>query len=109
VFRLYRERLDLMLTQVNPTYPNWDQDASALEGRYDAQAPAQVAVELDRAATRLASAFDDLSTDQWLCTGSRSDGARFTVETFARYMIHDPSHHLHDVNQGLALLQARPR
>jgi hypothetical protein len=98
-----------MLTQVNPTYPNWDQDASALEGRYDAQAPAQVAVELDDAAAQLAQGFDELMSDQWLRTGSRSDGARFTVETFARYMIHDPVHHLHDVNQGLALLQAQQR
>jgi hypothetical protein len=35
--------------------------------------------------------------DQWERTGRRSDGARFTVETFARYFIHDPVHHLYDV------------
>jgi hypothetical protein len=29
--------------------------------------------------------------------GRRSDGATFTAETFARYFIHDPIHHLHDV------------
>jgi hypothetical protein len=34
---------------------------------------------------------------QWERTGRRSDGARFTVETFARYFIHDPVHHLYDV------------
>jgi hypothetical protein len=27
----------------------------------------------------------------------RSDGATFTVETFARYFIHDPVHHFYDV------------
>lgn len=27
-------------------------------------------------------------------TGSRSDGARFTVETFARHFVDDPIHHL---------------
>jgi hypothetical protein len=27
----------------------------------------------------------------------RSDGARFTVASFARYMVHDPIHHLYDV------------
>jgi hypothetical protein len=34
---------------------------------------------------------------QWQRTGSRSDGADFTVESFARYFIHDPVHHLYDV------------
>jgi hypothetical protein len=34
---------------------------------------------------------------QWQRTGRRSDGASFTVETFARYLIHDPVHHLYDV------------
>jgi hypothetical protein len=35
--------------------------------------------------------------DQWRRTGNRGDGARFTVETFARYLMHDPVHHLYDV------------
>ncbi len=38
--------------------------------------------------------------DQWERPGRRSDGASFTVETFARYMIHDPVHHLWDVAHG---------
>jgi hypothetical protein len=43
----------------------------------------------------------------WSRTGARSDGARFTVDSFARYMIHDPVHHLHDVRIGFATLAAR--
>jgi len=30
-------------------------------------------------------------------TGVRSDGAVFTIESFARYFLHDPLHHLWDV------------
>ena len=33
----------------------------------------------------------------WGRTGIRSDGAAFTVDTFARYFLHDPVHHLWDV------------
>ena len=40
VFRLYDERLRLMLTQDGPHYPNWDQDATAVEARYGEQEPA---------------------------------------------------------------------
>jgi hypothetical protein len=97
VFRLYDERLMLMLTADDPTYPNWDQDATAIEARYNEQDPAIVASELDDAAEGLAAHFDHLDSDQWQRTGNRSDGARFTVESFARYMIHDPVHHLRDV------------
>jgi hypothetical protein len=38
----------------------------------------------------------------WQRTGSRSDGAHFTIESFARYFVHDPIHHLHDVTGARA-------
>jgi hypothetical protein len=41
-----------------------------------------------------------VSAGQWQRTGRRSDGAHFTVETFARYFIHDPVHHLYDVTSA---------
>ncbi|HEX4903773.1 MAG TPA: DinB family protein [Acidimicrobiales bacterium] len=97
VFRLYLERLDLMLTQDGPHYPNWDQDETAVRDRYGEQRPATVAVELTRAAAALADRFDEVEGDQWSRTGFRSDGAAFTVESFARYFVHDPIHHLWDV------------
>ncbi|MFN2525038.1 MAG: DinB family protein, partial [Actinomycetota bacterium] len=104
VFRLYDARLKMMLEDDDPTYPNWDQDATAVEKRYSEQDPQRVALELTEAGQRLADAFDRVNGAQWKRTGSRSDGARFTVESFARYLIHDPMHHLHDVEQGFARL-----
>jgi DinB superfamily len=95
--RLYDYRLDLMLTQDDPLFPNWDQDETAIASSYTAQDPAEVAAELSVAAAALAGHFDSVTGDQWQRTGRRSDGASFTVETFARYFIHDPVHHLYDV------------
>lgn len=97
VFRLYDYRLGLMLENDDPQYPNWDQDAAAIEQRYEEQDPAEVARDLHQAAQALAERFDSVSGSQWERTGTRSDGARFTVESFARYLLHDPMHHLHDV------------
>jgi hypothetical protein len=97
VFRLYAYRLELMLTEDDPAYPNWDQDETAVKERYGEQDPAAVKIELAAAGDRLADAFEAVHSDQWLRTGSRSDGARFTVESFARYLLHDPVHHLYDV------------
>ncbi len=97
VFRLYDERLRLMLAEDGPHYPNWDQDVTAVESRYGEQDPAHVSAELLDAGGSLADDFDRVEGDQWERTGFRSDGAAFTVSTFARYLVHDPVHHLHDV------------
>jgi hypothetical protein len=88
-----------MLTEDGPHYPNWDQDTTAVDDRYGEQDPRVVAEELHSAAIVLADRFDAVAGAQWDRTGFRSDGASFTVESFARYFIHDPVHHLHDVKQ----------
>jgi hypothetical protein len=97
VFTIYDGRLGLMLTDDGPHYPNWDQDETAVIDRYDLADPAAVAVELRSAGEQLAASFDSVTVDQWKRTGFRSDGAAFTVDTLARYFIHDPIHHLWDV------------
>ena len=97
VFRLYDERLELMLTQDDPLYANWDQDETAIAEDYAGQDPAVVADELVTAAAAVADRFDNVTGDQWDRRGRRSDGASFTVDTFARYFAHDWVHHLNDV------------
>jgi hypothetical protein len=104
VFDLYDFRLKLMLEEDGPSYPNWDQDRAAVDGNYGSEDPTEVHAVMEEAAGRLADRFDSVSGAQWERTGFRSDGARFTIETFARYLIHDPVHHLHDVEQGFEKL-----
>jgi len=97
VYELYDTRLEMMLTEDGPHYPNWDQDATAIEKSYDRADPTAVSEDLGLRAEELASRFDTVSGPAWDRTGFRSDGAAFTVESFARYLIHDPVHHLWDV------------
>ena len=97
VHRLYAERLALMLGEVDPQFANWDQDVTALEQRYDRQDPAVVADELATAGETIATAFDAVDDEQWSRSGVRSDGAHFTVDSFARYYLHDIEHHVWDV------------
>jgi hypothetical protein len=106
VFRVYLGRLDRMLAEDDPLYPNWDQDATALEDRYGEQSPTAVSEQLRAAGDLLATRFDQVQGDQWERTGRRSDGARFTVDSFSRYLIHDPIHHLYDVRAGFERLGA---
>jgi hypothetical protein len=97
VFRIYLHRLDLMLTEEDPLYPNWDQDATAVEERYNEQDPAVVARELQDAAAALADRLERVT--DWSRPGRRSDGQAFTIATFTNYFIHDPIHHLNDVRR----------
>lgn len=99
VFRLYAYRLDLMLTQDDPLFPNWNQDDTAIAERYDEQDPSVVGTELVAAGRELADAFDAVPEGAWSRRGRRNDGAEFTIATFARYLIHDPVHHLWDVTK----------
>jgi hypothetical protein len=100
VFRLFDQRLELMLTTDDPQFPNWDQDTTAVAGHYQDQDPVEVAAALTEAGQILAGRFASVTGPQWERPGRRSDGATFTVETFARYLLHDPVHHLHDVTPG---------
>ena len=88
-----------MLTEDDPMFPNWDQDETAISDRYDLQDPLVVRRELAIAGDLLAERFDAVAAGEWLRTGLRSDGARFTVESFGRYLLHDPIHHLWDVSR----------
>ncbi len=98
VNELFERRLRLMLAEDSPAFDNWDQDAAAVAGDYGVQDPATVADEVTAAAAAAAGAYEEVSGDQWERTARRSDGAAFTVDTFARYHLHDLVHHAHDVS-----------
>lgn len=97
VFRLFDQRLTRMLVEDEPTFANWDQDRTAIEDDYGSQRAATVSDELSAAAQSLANRFDSVAGSQWERTGLRSDGSAFTVESIAKYLMHDPVHHLWDV------------
>ncbi|MEK7296059.1 MAG: hypothetical protein AAB018_05935, partial [Actinomycetota bacterium] len=98
VFTLFDTRLERMLDEDSPTFVNWDQDATAIADRYDLQDPLTVRRQLSISAGQLAGRFDSVAGNQWSRVGLRSDGATFTVESFGRYLLHDPIHHLWDVS-----------
>ena len=97
VFALAGVRMRLMLEEDSPRFANWDQDATAIEDDYAGQDPAVVVVDLATAADDFAALVATVPEDAWQRTGLRGDGAAFTVESFTRYLLHDPIHHLTDV------------
>ncbi len=89
-----------MLAQDEPTFANWDQDVTAVEERYDLQDPETVVEELVAAAEAVAARYDalrDAPEETWARRGLRDNGSEFTVDSIARYHLHDVVHHSHDV------------
>ncbi len=75
----------------------WDQDATAVTEQYWRSDPDAVAAQLQRSFGAAAAAFATPSRGQWGWPAVRSDGAAFTPETLARYLVHELVHHLWDV------------
>ena len=94
---LFGERLRLMLTEDEPTFANWDQDATAVERDYAGQDPAVVSAQLVRAAADVADVYGGVTGPAADRPGVRSNGDRFTVASLGSYHLHDVVHHLHDV------------
>ena len=99
VFRIFGTRLNLMLTEDDPQFANWDQDATAIAEAYNQQNPGVVADQLQDAAAALAETYAGLEDPQWQRRGHRSDGASFSVSSIGRYMLHDIVHHVWDVTR----------
>ena len=99
VFVRYDQRIRLMEDEDDPLFPNWDQDASAVDDHYDEQDAVRVVEELSDAAEALARRLDAISGDVWARPGRRSDGASFTIATISRYMVHDVIHHVWDLRR----------
>lgn len=97
VHEVFDERVRSMRDQDEPTFANWDQDQTALEQHYDRQDPADVAPALVAAAERVAATYDLVPDDAWERRGLRSNGSEFTIDSIARYHLHDVVHHLWDV------------
>jgi protein-L-isoaspartate O-methyltransferase len=100
VHQIYHDRVTLMLSQSHPAFANWDQDRAAVEGRYAGQLPSIVAPTLVASAYAMSDLYDSVPPLSWHRRGRRSDGHEFTVESLARYQLHDVVHHLHDVRHA---------
>lgn len=82
-----------------PMFANWDQDATALAENYPAADTAVVAAELADAAETAARAFESVPVAERERAALRSNGSAFTVDSMARYFVHDLVHHVHDVER----------
>ena len=100
VHEVFAGRVRLMLDEEDPAFPSWDQDATALEHDYASAVPADAVEGLRAAAETVAGLYDAVAAGpsaRWERTGRRGDGSVFTLDSLARYHLHDLVHHRWDV------------
>jgi hypothetical protein len=100
VHRIFNRRVQLMLNEDEPQFPNWDQDQTAIADDYASQDPATVANELVDAASVVADTYGSVPDHAWSRRGLRSNGSEFTIATISIYHLHDIMHHAYDVDHG---------
>ncbi len=105
VYRMAAERITAMIKKDGPTFVDWDQDRTAVADDYRSADADRVSYELAVDAGKVADLLDKVRGEQWHRTGTRSDGATFTIASFALYILHDVSHHLWDVEQGFQAIK----
>ena len=98
VLVLYRQRVELMLTQADPMFADWDPDTSSAD--YGQTDPAVVGGQIATAADDLAARYDPLDESALARPGRRSDGASFDVGSIGRYLLHDVLHHVWDADHA---------
>lgn len=108
VLRLFDERTQAMVAEPGVTFSTWDHDAAVTDDAYNDQDPAQVAADIAAATSAYAQTLQGLDADQWAATGRRSDdGQEFTVDSLARYGLHEAKHHQLDIGRGLRSARGR--
>lgn len=100
------ERLERLETEDKPEYVLFDVEAAPTERNYNGQDPADVAAELDAAASRLAALLAAVPADGWDKSGTRGD-LEFSRDWMARNVQHEVDHHLLDIGRTLRTVRGR--
>ena len=101
VLALFGSRITRTLSEDEPDFPWWDHKAAAVEDRYNEQDPAHVAARLQANAHQLGLALLPAADRGWERMATRRGRERFTVDTLARFALHEARHHRWDAERGL--------
>lgn len=98
---VFTDRIARILAEPAPDLGWWDHEAAIEDGMANELEVASVADDLDRNAGHLRSVLAQVTGAAWDRTGTRRSGETFTVETTARFALHEVVHHRGDAHRSL--------
>lgn len=107
VFTLFATRTEAMVAEPGVALGWWDHEAAVLDDGYNESDPSAVAAQIAEAATAYANQLRALSADELNASGERQSGEIFTVDSLARFALHEAKHHQLDIGRGLRAARGR--
>lgn len=107
VLRIFEERTRAMVAEPGVTFGWWDHEAAVTDDAYNDEDPAEVATAIAAGTAEYAETLRGLDQDDWQATGERRGGEVFTVDSLARYGLHEAKHHQLDIGRGLRAARGR--
>jgi hypothetical protein len=104
VLGVQRERMLRTQVEEEPSFSPMNREQRAVDEAYNEQDPDRVAEELREAGAAIAAVLDGLGDAGWARTGVYNFPATAVrdVDWIARHTLHELTHHLMDVDRGLA-------
>lgn len=99
---VFTERVARMLVETDPDLGWWDHEAAIADGMANELEVASVSDDLVRRAGDLRAALARVDGDTWQRRGVRRGSETFTIESTARFAVHELVHHRGDAQRSLA-------
>lgn len=100
MLRVFGDRMLMAAAEDDPVVPWFDPGPEGWQG-YDRLDPAELAADMERQASRLASIIAECDGRDWSRTARRDGVDRFTVGGLACFGVHEAHHHLLDAEGSL--------
>jgi DinB family protein len=98
---LFADRIQLAIEIENPRFEYQDQEAAAIDRRYNAADPWEVATAIGANAERFAQILDTVPSDAWVRGGTRQEDEFFDIGLLARFALHEVRHHRVDAEHSV--------
>jgi catechol 2,3-dioxygenase-like lactoylglutathione lyase family enzyme len=98
---VFNERTARMLVEFDPELGWWDHEAAIDEGHANDLDVPSVLQDLVRNATEFSATLQRVTGTAWNRTGNRRGRERFTIETTARFALHEVVHHRVDAQRSM--------
>jgi catechol 2,3-dioxygenase-like lactoylglutathione lyase family enzyme len=102
VLNVFAERIMRTLREFDPDLPWWDHEADIAEGMANESDRDAVADDLGRNASVLSQVLREVTDDDWERPARRAGTERFTIDSMARFALHEAVHHRVDAERALA-------